>query len=229
MSFLTFLSMLYHTARISLNLPRIARHEGRMLSLQRPELLPEAFNICDGSVETIIGIIRRFETQHTLQNAPLVFIHGVTVAADALLKLFSYRSPGDRAHLLMGDSPFTAFDAALTGLSHAWKIAIDVRDQLQISVAQMQQKAQFSHSHSVPVSALPSPPDFPPDFYSLPLTNAGSFADLYESHTNTRADDDFQALDLRYLEDSNLQFDISTVFSYDSGTQNSDISQQDVF
>lgn len=198
------------------------------MASQQPELLPEAFNICDGSVEPIIGIIRRFEAQHTLQKAPLVFIHGITVAADALLKLSSYRNPSHQAHLLVGDSPFTAFDAALTGLTHAWKIANNVRDQLRISVTQMQQRPQFSHSHSVPVSALPSPPDFAPDFYSLPLPDAGDYADLYESQTNTRADA-FQALDLRYLDDSTLQFDIPTGFSYDSGTQNSDISQQDVF
>ena len=167
--------MLYHTVRISLHLPRIARPQRGTLSLQQPELLPEAFNICDSSIETIIGIIRRFEAQHTLQKAPLIFVHGVILAADALLKLAFHRSPGDQAHLLLGDSPLTTFNAALTGLSSAWEIANDVGHQLQSFITQL--------SHSVPVSALPSPPEFPSNFYTLPLTDTGVNTDLYESQT----------------------------------------------
>lgn len=123
-------SILYHTARISLNRPRIIHKDLKDWSCQQSDLLPEAMKICDASIEIIVSVLRRFDAQHSLKNAPLSFVHGVIAAADATVALASTRRKDDEMRLLNGDS-LGALAAALGELPYAWEIAAEAREELQ--------------------------------------------------------------------------------------------------
>jgi hypothetical protein len=129
-------SMLYHTTRIALNRPLLARSsQKRSAPHMLTEVVTQAFQLCEASVETIVGIARRLNAQHSLQSAPLTCVHGVIIAVDAALAMSSWtgperedrespRSPGK-------DTTLSMLETALADLSSAWTIAQDAHTGLR--------------------------------------------------------------------------------------------------
>ncbi|KAI1847281.1 hypothetical protein JX265_013994 [Neoarthrinium moseri] len=113
---LAALHMLWHSSRISLICPFL-----NVSNLQRSRLgsvaavdLGEA---CVESVERIIVILRRFESQHGLRHAPILFVHGAIAAANTILTLARCESKSpDRPH-------FAELELALQEMSATWDIA----------------------------------------------------------------------------------------------------------
>jgi len=145
-------SMLYHTARISFNRPflrsSILMSRSR-LAATLPRFYTNSVQICDTSIDVILNILRRFNLQHGLRNASLIFVHGIIVAIDATIAMNSQR----RGHLSLQDTSLAALDTALADLSSAWKIANDARrglrnilDRWQVALATTTPEATQSSS-----------------------------------------------------------------------------------
>jgi hypothetical protein len=99
----------------------------------------EALDICETSVKTIIGIIRRYGAQHTLQKAPLVFVHSAIIAADAALARLSIPNPSlQPLPLLLKSTVLPTLNTILGELSHAWTIAGDATARLGHLIDQIQ-------------------------------------------------------------------------------------------
>jgi hypothetical protein len=114
-------SMLYHTARISLNRPFVNPNP-------ESNSINQSLKICDVSADIIVSILRRFKAQHSLRNCPLVFVHGSIRAIDATLAMARYQGGGTP---IVKDTNLPALDAALAELSHAWALAGQARKGLQ--------------------------------------------------------------------------------------------------
>ncbi|OAG39036.1 hypothetical protein AYO21_06756 [Fonsecaea monophora] len=124
------LHMIYHTARISLNRSLISA-DVHGTSSEYSKLVFDAFEACNGSVETIVGIFRRFSAQHTLKNAPLSFVHGAVTASEASLAMAACSRKGRHTQLSIQDTCLSAIDAALADMAHAWEMANNARHGLR--------------------------------------------------------------------------------------------------
>ncbi|KAH0829762.1 hypothetical protein FOPE_10154 [Fonsecaea pedrosoi] len=122
--------MIYHTARISLNRSLISA-DVHGTSSEYSKLVFDAFEACNGSVETIVGIFRRFSAQHTLKNAPLSFVHGAVTASEATLAMAACSRKGRHTQLSIQDTCLSAIDAALADMAHAWEMANNARHGLR--------------------------------------------------------------------------------------------------
>jgi hypothetical protein len=147
--------MLYHIIRISLNRPFLAASSEAI----QYELFEDSQKICDTSVDTIVSILRRFKSQHSLQNAPLVFVHGSIRAADAMMAITRHQS-GDLP--LIQDTNLQALDTALVEMSHAWTLAGNARKGLQNLLKDIEIKKQ--HAPSVASSGADSDFEIDPAF-----------------------------------------------------------------
>ncbi|KAF4422836.1 putative transcriptional regulatory protein [Colletotrichum fructicola] len=106
------LHTLYHSTRISLNLPFIASI-GSMPSLSedKPENeknpLAQSFRVCRAGAEGIVDVLQRFKSEHTLGNAPLLHMSNPSsLANDTLLPIL---------------------DDALQDMAHSWSLAGEAR------------------------------------------------------------------------------------------------------
>ncbi|KIW77093.1 hypothetical protein Z517_09539 [Fonsecaea pedrosoi CBS 271.37] len=124
------LHMIYHTARISLNRSLISA-DVHGTSSEYSKLVFDAFEACNGSVETIVGIFRRFNAQHTLKNAPLSFVHGAVTASEASLAMAACSRKGRHTQLSIQDTCLSAIDTALADMAHAWEMANNARHGLR--------------------------------------------------------------------------------------------------
>ncbi|KAI1623221.1 fungal-specific transcription factor domain-containing protein [Exophiala viscosa] len=143
------LHMLFQTTRLILNKSILTRYKHKALSFQNPpDIIMEALRLCDASIETIVGIIRRFGAQHSLQNAPFVFVHGAIVAADVTLSLSSWRrADGGGEHSPRIPDPDTVLpvlESTLADLSSAWSIAHDARNELRKVMDQLSSSPQMN-------------------------------------------------------------------------------------
>src|SRR5882757_6083486 len=161
--------MLYHTARISLNRPLVSGNNQSALSSDTSKVMSDAFEICDASVETIIGILRRFSTQHTLKNAPLGFVHGAVAAIDVTLAMSSRSYKDDRPRPIVKDTVLPAIDAALAELSYAWSIANDARRCLQGLLNNRQAERRAEDESGNRVTSVPAYLD--PELFDLHATD----------------------------------------------------------
>ncbi|RDL39788.1 uncharacterized protein BP5553_04128 [Venustampulla echinocandica] len=118
------LHMLYNTAHISLNLPFLTSEKSETLPTSPAKLIADAIHICRISIDTIISILRRFRSQHSLKNAPLEFVHGAITAADAAIATAAFDTS---AGPLSQNANLRVLDEALLDLSYSWKIAGDAR------------------------------------------------------------------------------------------------------
>ncbi|KIX10471.1 uncharacterized protein Z518_01554 [Rhinocladiella mackenziei CBS 650.93] len=207
------LHMLYHTARISLNRPLICKNRLKASS-ETSKLTSDAFEICDTSVWTIVGILRRFSTQYTLKNAPLIFVHGAVTAIDVALAMGSCSQKDPEGRPNMKDTILPAIDAALGELSHAWTIANDARNNLQNLLRNLQLEKQTKSEKYTNTS--PSYTGFCPDFFDLHITDLGAAVTpgvhcMQQKPATVQAPD---SLYLNMLGNNNLSVDYSTVFQY---------------
>ncbi|KIW25811.1 uncharacterized protein PV07_08954 [Cladophialophora immunda] len=124
------LHMIYHTARISLNRSLISA-EVHGTSSEFSKLVFDAFEACNGSIETIVGILRRFSAQHALKNAPFSFAHGAVTAIDATLAMVSCSRKVRQPQPNIQDTCLSAIDTALAEIAHAWEMANDARRGLR--------------------------------------------------------------------------------------------------
>jgi hypothetical protein len=149
--------MLYHTAQISLNLPFLtSEHKTEVPSLTAPaKLVTDAIKICGTSVDLVLSILRRFKSQYTLKNAPLVLVQGAITAADASLAMMHFQL-GDKP--MVQDKYFRLLDEALLELSYSWAIAADAREGLQNLLFERQSTKEVVISNTAEVSEqYPSP------------------------------------------------------------------------
>ncbi|KIW91502.1 uncharacterized protein Z519_07468 [Cladophialophora bantiana CBS 173.52] len=127
---LALLHILFHTARISLNRPLISQKGMKSPSAQIPKIVSDALGICKDSVDTIVQIIRRFRTWHTLRTASFAFVHGAIMAIDAAIIIISCSETDNALSMKMNADPLSTLDTALNDLSHTWAIAQDARSRL---------------------------------------------------------------------------------------------------
>lgn len=208
--------MLYHTARISLNRPLVGTYKQSASSTDFSKMVADAFEICDASVETIVGILRRFSAQHTLKNAPLGFVHGAVAAIDVVLATTATTASlkVDPPRSLDKNTFLSSLDAALAELSHAWTIARDARNGLQevLRSWQSEKEATADTTNRLP----PSSPDlFGPEVFDINLMDLRSemMPSLQPRPTPVQCP---PPLDLEVLGHSNFEVDVdvSTMFHY---------------
>lgn len=145
--------------------------------------------------------------QHSLQNAPLVFVHGVIAAVDGALALASIRAKGDQMCLLASESPVTALDAALTELSKAWDIAEKAKRELQNLLSH---KRQVDTQDAI-TSGILSPPALAADTFDWPIGESGFDYEQYTPHDELSRGQCSLSLGLSYLSNDALLFDTSTI------------------
>src|ERR1700742_5062951 len=115
--------MLFHTARISLNRPLLTQMTTRHPPMKNPQIVSDAFDVCEVSVETIVQIIDRFRTWHTLRPAPFVCVHAAIIAIDATIAIISCSETDETLPKAMNTDLLSTLDAALTDLSQTWAVA----------------------------------------------------------------------------------------------------------
>jgi hypothetical protein len=76
----------------------------------------------------MLSIIRRFNAQHGLSKAPLLFVHGIIIAIDATIATTCYQTAEVTT---MKGTILEALDGALAQLAHASSIASEARDGLR--------------------------------------------------------------------------------------------------
>jgi len=129
--------MLFQTTRLILNKSILTRYKHKALSFQSsPDIVMEALRLCDASVEMIVAILRRFGAQHSLQNAPFVFVHGAIIAADAARSLSSWRRADggseNNSRIPDTETVLPILESMLVDLSSAWSIAQDACNELRM-------------------------------------------------------------------------------------------------
>lgn len=129
--------MMYHTARLSLHRPLVGRDLSILASSNGSRVAFSASEYCEASIETIAGIFRRFNSQHSLRNASLSFIHGAVAAVDGVLALAEV-SPTLR-HIYL-----PALDVALLDMAQTWAVAASARHGLQQVLLELHQPSQPS-------------------------------------------------------------------------------------
>lgn len=145
--------------------------------------------------------------QHSLQNAPLAFVHGVIAAVDGALALASIRAKGDQMCPLASESPLAALDAALTELSKAWDIAGKAKRELQNLISHKRQ----ADTQATTTSGILSPPALAPDTFDWPIGESGFEYDQYTAHDELDRGQYSLPLSLSYLSNDALLFDTSTI------------------
>ncbi|KAK5458234.1 hypothetical protein LTS15_004314 [Exophiala xenobiotica] len=218
---LATLHVMYQTTRLRLNRPLLGRKRPGISSKHRSNAICQAFDMCEDSVETIAGILRRFSVQHTLKNAPLVFVYGLIAAIDASLAMASGRVPEDGAHPLPGEAVLLAMDTMLLELSHSWRIAGDARNGLRDRLQQVQRETttpRDDKSTSTPSTSTGISPDFRDYYAAEPGTIFAPCAQALPQDSLWCGNN--QELDLEILGASDLEFDMSSVFQYGGGLAN---------
>ncbi|KAJ9495054.1 hypothetical protein H2202_009529 [Exophiala xenobiotica] len=170
------------------------------------------------SVETIVGILRRFSVQHTLKNAPLIFVYGLIAAIDASLAMTPGRVPEDGPHPLPVEAVLLAMDTMLLELSHSWRIAGDARNGLRDRLQQVQMETttpRDDKSISTPSTCTGISPDFRDYYAAEPGTIFAPCAQALPQEPLWCGNN--QELDLEILGASDLEFDMSSVFQYGGG------------
>lgn len=135
---LTEISMLYHTARLILYLPLL---EGT----NRETLYPsqgECFAVCESSLDIIVSILRRLNSQHNPQNMSLFSVYGCIVAADTSLALFNLHASqrSDTQSRFYGN--LSSLNATLTRLSPVWKLASDAKVGLDNAIRKIEHERE---------------------------------------------------------------------------------------
>ncbi|KAK1848628.1 transcription factor [Colletotrichum chrysophilum] len=123
------LHTLYHSTRISLNLPFIASiGHTPSLSEDKPENeknpLAQSFRVCRAGAEGIVDVLQRFKSEHTLGNAPLLFVGGCILAMNAILVTCRHMS---NPSSLANDTLLPILDDALQDMAHSWSLAGEAR------------------------------------------------------------------------------------------------------
>ncbi|KAL0935437.1 transcription factor [Colletotrichum truncatum] len=135
------LHTLYHSIRICLNLPFIASI-GNMPSLseEKPEgtedPLFDSFRRCKASAEGIIDILQRFKGQHTLGNAPLLFLGGALLSMNAILVIC--RHEGSNQPSSMRDTLLPILGDAMQEMGPSWTLS---------EAARLRFKSLFTPNH----------------------------------------------------------------------------------
>lgn len=169
------------------------------------------------SLETLVMMFRRFDTQHTLRKAPLSFVHGAIVAVDTVLAMMAYNEQSRRPYLQVNDTLLPALDTALEGLSKTWKIAADARNGLRNLLDQHQLQRQNQTNKTTSPGTTPST-----------VTSSPQSSDLAASEYETAilidaSYDDPSAGSIQYhggcetefFTDMNSLFDVSTDSLYE--------------
>jgi hypothetical protein len=123
---LASMHMLYHTAMITLHRPFLkGGTECESISQSPPPSHnTDSGDLCDASSDVIVSILRRFNAQHSLFKAPMLFVHGTIIAIDATIA--TTRCLAAEISTMEG-TLLPALDSALTQLSHASPIATEAK------------------------------------------------------------------------------------------------------
>ncbi|ETS87475.1 hypothetical protein PFICI_01303 [Pestalotiopsis fici W106-1] len=132
---LAALHMLWHSSRISLFYPFLnlsALTDGAENTTPIAADGPE--KACLESVERMIAILKRFKAQHSLQNAPLIFVHGVIAAVNTIITLTR------RGHNQQGNLHLPDLDLVLQEMSSTWVIAVHALSRLRKLLSAMEEE-----------------------------------------------------------------------------------------
>lgn len=208
---------MYHIARLTLNRPLLATQ--KRPANRRLDVAIQACGICDDSIETTVGILRRFSVQHTVKNAPLIFVHGIIAAADATLAMAA-NSPQDPGSCFQEkDGVLQTFDTMLLEMSHSWSVAGDVRNGLRERLQQGQAGATQGddRSFSTPSTSTGFSPANPEFQLVDPTTAAAAGGPFLPQDPPWCGSKQQLDLDFEILGASDLHFDMSSMFQHDAG------------
>ncbi|CAK7234996.1 hypothetical protein SBRCBS47491_009140 [Sporothrix bragantina] len=104
--------------------------------------LKEALDVCTVSVEAMVSVLQRFRSQHTLGNAPILFVHGAIVASNAVFITSRLASTNGTAGPALKDTHFPALDQALAEMAVSWELAGQARTKFRTALSLRQQKLQ---------------------------------------------------------------------------------------
>lgn len=104
--------------------------------------MSESLDTCTASVESMVSVLQRFRSQHSLGNVPVIFVHGAIVATNAVLIIAQRRSVAGQVPLTLKDSCFPILDAALSEMTVSWELAGQARLRFRSALAHRQQQLQ---------------------------------------------------------------------------------------
>jgi hypothetical protein len=126
--------MLYHSARLSLNRPFITPSllpgSSPMTVTTQSKLSTQSMAICSDAISIILTLLARFRAQHSLRQAPLIFVHGITMAIDVTLASARQESSSGST-VLLNDTNLPTLDAALEELAYAWPLAREAKTKFR--------------------------------------------------------------------------------------------------
>lgn len=164
-------SIFYHSARICLNLPFIASVKNIPFTSEESNetsnnTLIKSFKICQASAEGMVDVLQRFKSQHTLGNAPLLFVGATIVAMNAVLVTsLRHGSPPQ----FMKDTLLPVLDSALEEMSVSWKLAEEARLKFRNSFGQKQHQHPGSSSETTQCDIQPDAGG--PYHHEIPVVN----------------------------------------------------------
>ena len=145
-----FASTLYNSTRICLNLPFITSVEPSVSAphlkkqiVHQPNHFAECAKICSDSADAIVALLQRFKSQHTLGNAPIIFVHWAIVATNSVLVTSRY---SESSRPLVKNTHLPVLDAALQEMSTSWALAEIARTKFRHALGQKQQQHQRQSS-----------------------------------------------------------------------------------
>lgn len=98
------------------------------LSEDKPENeknpLAKSFRVCRAGAEGIVDVLQRFKSEHTLGNAPLLFVGGCILAMNAIIVTCRHMS---NPSSLANDTLLPILDDALQDMAHSWSLAGEAR------------------------------------------------------------------------------------------------------
>ncbi|KAF6818769.1 transcription factor [Colletotrichum sojae] len=123
------LHVLYHSTRICLNLPFLASVGPNPSISDETSNNPLAvsYRICKTAAESLSDVIQRFRGQHTLGNAPILFVGGSVIAMNAIMVTLRHQGGGSGPAPSVKDTLLPFLYEALGELAPSWSLAGEAR------------------------------------------------------------------------------------------------------
>ena len=90
----------------------------------------------------MVSVLQRFRSQHTLGNAPIMFVYGAIVASNAVLITSRHAGGNGTSGPALKNTHFPALDLALSEMSVSWELAGQARNKFRAALSMRQQKLQ---------------------------------------------------------------------------------------
>jgi hypothetical protein len=123
--------MFFHGTRLSLSCPFILAASRQRNEPNLSSQVRMFKDHCEQSVDSVVSLLKRFRIQHGLRHVPLVFLHGVVAAINAVILLGRDMDQDQPSSCLLRER-LPDLELALEEMSPTWTIAKDVSRRLEV-------------------------------------------------------------------------------------------------